>query len=201
LRAYHVAGRPRQDLRPWGGFDNWSREIPEPLVWLGVADPCATRERVIANDPDRDLALSILSAWRDVFGHRAMSTAEVIREASPELRQHLVLVAGDRNNRAQVDAWRLGTWCPLVEDRIFGDFQLRRDGSVRRATVWRVSCVSSVSSKPAAENSETRTPSNEPVGQAEESVSASPSFDQQKTNSPNSPDSPADEADEDGLEV
>src|SRR6202030_2993753 len=51
LRAYHVADRPGQDLRPWGGFDNWSREIREPLVWLGVADPCATRERVIANDP------------------------------------------------------------------------------------------------------------------------------------------------------
>jgi putative DNA primase/helicase len=43
LRAYHVAGRPRQNIARWGGFDQWSHEIREPLVWLGMADPCRTR--------------------------------------------------------------------------------------------------------------------------------------------------------------
>jgi hypothetical protein len=51
LRAYHVAGRPRQQVQPWGGFDNWSASIREPLVWLGLADPCKTRENVVADDP------------------------------------------------------------------------------------------------------------------------------------------------------
>ena len=32
LRAFHLAGRPAQNVRPLGGFDHWSREIREPLV-------------------------------------------------------------------------------------------------------------------------------------------------------------------------
>ena len=41
VRAFRVGGSPRQMVRPWGGFDQWSREIREPFVWLGLADPCA----------------------------------------------------------------------------------------------------------------------------------------------------------------
>ena len=36
LRAYHVVGKPRQDVKPWGGFDEWSRNIREAL-YLGRA--------------------------------------------------------------------------------------------------------------------------------------------------------------------
>jgi hypothetical protein len=157
LRAYHVAGRPRQDVRPWGGFDDWSHEVREPLVWLRLADPCATRERIIVNDPERDSARSILAAWSGAFSDRGMLVAEVIREASPELKEQLLTVAGERNDRTKLDARRLGAWCASVEDRVFGDFTLRRDGSVRRAVTWAVSCVSSVSSKTAGPNRLTHT--------------------------------------------
>lgn len=196
LRAYHVAGRQRQRLRPWGGFDYWSREIREPLVWLGLADPCATREKIVINDPERDSALSILSAWSETFSDRAMLVAEVIREANPELKEHLLAVAGERNDPAKIDTRRLDTWCRSVEDRIFGDFRLSRDGSVRRAAVWRVSCVSSVSSKPPAQNGWTRT---HPTGSngTQESACVSASSDQGEIDSPNSPDSPVRDDSED----
>ena len=39
LRAYHVAGSPKQDLPAWGGFDAWTSAIRSPLAWLGQADP------------------------------------------------------------------------------------------------------------------------------------------------------------------
>jgi hypothetical protein len=126
------------------------------LVWLRLADPCATRERIIVNDPERDSARSILAAWSGAFSDRGMLVAEVIREASPELKEQLLTVAGEQNDRTNLDARRLGAWCASVEDRVFGDFTLRRDGSIRRAVTWAVSCVSSVSSKTADPNGLTR---------------------------------------------
>jgi uncharacterized protein DUF3854 len=184
LRAYHVAGRPRQNVRPWGGFDHWSRDIREPLVWLGLADAYVTRERIIVNDPERDFALDVLCSWYEFFAERPMPVGELIREASPELKEQLLAVAASRNDPLSVDARRLGAWCRSVEDRIFGDFQLCRAGSVHRATAWRVSCVSSVSSKGAGHNNTTRAHS---VGDGRaETVCASPSSDGWDTNSPNS---------------
>ncbi|MGO9450968.1 MAG: DUF3854 domain-containing protein [Candidatus Binataceae bacterium] len=199
LRAYHVAGRPGQNARPWGGFDHWSGEVRKPLLWLGLPDPCQTRERIIVNDPERDCALSILSDWRDAFSDRAVLVAEVIGEAGPKLRESLLMVAGDRTEPGKIDGRRLGAWCRSIEDRIFGDFQLSRDGSVRRATIWRVSCVSSVSSKPADQNGPKHAHSDAPGSQAPESVCASPSLDRHETNSSNSQDSPGDEIEEGSL--
>jgi hypothetical protein len=38
LRAYFVAGRPRQELTPWGSFDGWSRVVRSAVVWAGLPD-------------------------------------------------------------------------------------------------------------------------------------------------------------------
>ncbi len=201
LRAYYAAGRPRQNVRPWGGFDHWSREIREPLVWLGVADPCKTRERIIVNDPERDSALSILSAWHNLFGERAMLVADLIREGDAELKERLLMVAADRTERAKIDARRLGAWCRSIEDRVFGDFRLSRDGSIRRAMEWRVSYVSyvsCVSSRAASPNGATHTQSPKNGAAGEENVCVSPASEQPENNSPNSPDS---HADDDSIEV
>jgi primase-polymerase (primpol)-like protein len=152
LRAFHVAGRPKQILKPWGGFDHWSREIREPLVWLGRADPCRTRETIIVSDPDRDCAMSILSAWREAFGDRAMLVAEIIRDAGSELKALLLMVAASKNDPASIDARRMGAWCRSVEDRVFDEFQLCRFGKSHHAVNWRVSRAGGVDPKPADQN-------------------------------------------------
>lgn len=125
------------NVKAWGGFDEWSREIREPLIWLGVADPCATRERVIVNDPERDSALAVLSLWYESFGERAMPLAELAQHASQELKDCLLAVSADRDNLLIIDTRRLGTWCSKVEDRVYGEFRLSRDGTAQRADAVR----------------------------------------------------------------
>jgi hypothetical protein len=195
LRAYDIAGRPRQNASRWGGFDHWSREIREPLLWLGIPDPCRTRERIWVKDPERDHALSILSEWHEAFADRGMLVAEAIGEASDRLRNSLLMVAAERNDPAKIDARRLGAWCASVEDRIFGDLRLSREGSVRRATVWRVSNVSCVRSRAAGSNGETDAQGSENCPTVQ-SVCASSEPKRHKTDSPNSPDSHPEAEDE-----
>ncbi len=200
LRAYHFAGRPRQDLRPWGGFDHWSREIREPLVWLGLADPCATRERIIVTDPDRELTTEVLRAWQNAFSDRVMLVREVIATAQDgehdELKQTLLMVAAKKDDSNQIDARRLGFWCSSKAARVIDGLRLTPERKIRRAQGWRVSCVSSVSSKRAGPDGATDTVS---ASDQAESDPASGFPDQGGTNSRNSPDSPSAEIEEGSL--
>jgi hypothetical protein len=205
LRAYHVAGRPRQDLRPWGGFDHWSREIREPLVWLGLTDPCATREQIIVSDPDRESTVEVLRTWQAAFADSLMLVREIVGAAQnghhDELKQALLMVAAKRDDSKEIDARRLGIWCASKTDRVIEGLRLTPERKIRRTQGWRVSCVSSVSFKSVGENEETRTHSEMIAGQKTERVYASYSVGRRGNNSPNSPDSHGDDGDEEGCEV
>jgi len=110
------------------------------------------------------------------------------------------LVACDRNDPAKVDARRLGAWCGSIEDRVFGELQLTRDGSVRRATLWKVSCVSSVSSKTATQN-EAMHAGSSASDVVPENGPASYSIHRPQNDSPDSQNSHGDQVDEEGFEV
>ncbi len=45
LRAYHVAGRPRQP-KPLGSFEAWSSWVRGAVMWVGCADPVASMDAV-----------------------------------------------------------------------------------------------------------------------------------------------------------
>jgi hypothetical protein len=200
LRAFHVAGRPRQSVRPWGGFDQWAREIREALVWLGLADPCATREQIIANDPERELTAEVLRAWSSAFGDKALLAREVIATAGDggheELRQALLAIAARRDDSQKIDARRLGAWLASKKDRVVDGLRLTPDHKEHRAQSWRVSPVSPVSSKPAAQTPPAHTHSA-PADAPREGACAHPPFDRGLSDSHNSPNSHVDPAEED----
>lgn len=63
LRAFVVAGRPGLDtFKAFGRFEDWSNLVRGALIWLGEADPCKTRESIIATDSDRDALGRLLDA-------------------------------------------------------------------------------------------------------------------------------------------
>ena len=67
LRAYHVAGRPPQDLPAWGSFERWSALVRGALVWAGLTDPFVTQQRATLelHEPENeahDFWLSILES-------------------------------------------------------------------------------------------------------------------------------------------
>ena len=45
--AYCRAGRPSQNLTPFGSFEGWSSVVREAVVWVGLPDPCLTRTRLV----------------------------------------------------------------------------------------------------------------------------------------------------------
>jgi putative DNA primase/helicase len=67
MRAYIAAGRPQQDMKPYGGFEEWSAMVRAPLVWLGCDDPCVSRDEVEDTDPDTEKLANLLDALPDRF--------------------------------------------------------------------------------------------------------------------------------------
>ena len=62
MASYQHAGRPKP-LSTLGDFEPWSRLVREPLVWLGMADPCDSYESLAGDDPERELLGALMDAW------------------------------------------------------------------------------------------------------------------------------------------
>ncbi len=81
LRAFHVAGRPRQGVGAIGSFESWSTLIREALVWAGWPDPAAGRERIRSEaDPAREALGVVLAGWMERWGDRPLSVRDIASE-------------------------------------------------------------------------------------------------------------------------
>ncbi len=129
LKAYYAAGRPDQGLKPFGRFEQWSNEIRNALVWVGLPDPCATREAIDAADPERDSMLALYTQWeRTATIPVTLAKLIEIAETDEDLKSAMLSVAADIDHPGKVSARRLGAWCRSRKGRIVGDFRLREEG-------------------------------------------------------------------------
>ena len=68
-------------MAPFGNFEVWSRLVREPLVWLGLADPCDSYERLADDDPERETLGALMDAWWTCFKDKGKTMKEVWAEA------------------------------------------------------------------------------------------------------------------------
>jgi len=146
LRAYHLAGRPEQKLPRWGGFDQWCSFIRDPLVWVGMTDPCLTRESVLADDPDKENAAIAFAQLRENFpGNFTVKDAtEKANDITgktysyPGLHDALSAVTGGNNS---IPPRTLGYWLRAWRNRCVGDLRLvrtRPQGGHDKVAMWRI---------------------------------------------------------------
>ena len=70
LRGYIAAGRPDQNLSPWGTFEDWSDLVRNTTVWCGLEDPGETREEIRdAADEDANALRQMLNALQLIDSH------------------------------------------------------------------------------------------------------------------------------------
>ncbi len=123
LRAFHVAGRPRQ-ADPLGSFEDWSDWVRGALIWVGEDDPVASIEAIRADDPKLSAIQAVIAQWREVLGERRVGVRAVIDAATqhrtplgptnhkpefvhPDFREALLAVAGGRRSSQRATAWDL----------------------------------------------------------------------------------------------
>lgn len=183
VRAYLAAGAPLEGkLVNFARFEDWSRFAREPLVWLGMADPCLTRKEVEAADPIRQKLSVLLAGWHEAFGRTAATIAQAIQVAGetisdpdaqsalryPVLAEAITAIADERG---RINSRRLARFIASHAGRIEDGVRFVRGGERQHATLWSAEVVSSVSSVSApgtnAENCQNKNKNDISIGLSE----------------------------------
>jgi hypothetical protein len=154
FKAYFAAGLPKTFER-WGSFEAWSDIVRGAVVWVGLADPIATRKELRRNS-DRTTATlrQLLKAWRSASGDEGMTAADAIKKINDptsfadsyfDLRAALteMLPTGK-----VIDSQAIGMKLHSLKDRICdGMFFMSEDDSTRNVKVWKVEQVEQTGDK------------------------------------------------------
>jgi hypothetical protein len=164
LRAFVVAGRPKQPIKPFGSFEAWAALVPSAIVFAGGGDATLTRQEVQSKGDPARLALGVLldgiaTLDPDHYGLTAKEllgavykvergsfhTEEIERaiEAAP-IREALELLCPPRGG-AQPSTHALGVVLRRHRDRVVGGRVLRGRVDRNGTTRWQVDSVGSPS--------------------------------------------------------
>lgn len=145
LRAYIVAGRPKQDIPQFGRFEDFSDIVRAALVWAGESDPCEVRKRIEDADPERQIHTEVMAAWLEVFSSASLTAGDVVRhveraangvDAASRLREVLCEIA--MGTGGAISSRRLGNWLSSKRDRIEGGMRFMQIGQRHRSILWAV---------------------------------------------------------------
>ena len=145
VNAWQAAGRPMTSCRKLASYDRWSEMVRQPLMWLGVSDPAAGLYSAQENDPEKQMLLRLLLAWRQCFGsvptmvREAVSYAQSGAANSGDLREVLEEVA---ERRGEINRRILGHLIARYEGRVVGGMRFERSFTKANAERWSVRTLS-----------------------------------------------------------
>jgi putative DNA primase/helicase len=140
LKAYREAGNPKQGIKPYGRFEEWSDWVRSALVWCGMDDPCESRKGIEDNDPIRKCLKHLYEAWFSVFGNEPKKIKNVvefaINQGHESLKDALVEIAPD--GKGGVSTRSLGKKLSKYKNRIEGKHKVEKMEPYQGIDTWRV---------------------------------------------------------------
>lgn len=144
IRAYIVAGKPDQQIKPLASFMQWTELIRSPLVWTGMPDPAKSLFDGMNTDPDREVLGRLLFLWHRRYGDRPTGLREVLDwclrihddVASGHAKELVQEIAGERG---EINNRRFGHWLKRHAGRIVDGLRFERTDAVKGGSAcWRV---------------------------------------------------------------
>lgn len=153
LRGYIVAGRPKQPIKNFARFEDWSGLVRAALVWLGEADPLTGREQLEDGDPVRVKLRALLLAWFETFRTAPATSKEAVLRANetklddegreqpayPVLREALEEHFTDKGGR--VNSRYLGEFLKKYAGRVDMGARFEPSGISHHAVNWQIVIV------------------------------------------------------------
>jgi putative DNA primase/helicase len=85
-RAYMAAGCPEVKGETLAGYEQWSKLVQHPLIWLGMDDPLLSTDEARKLDPEREGLRARIDALVNCFGVEKEFTASEINQTATELQ-------------------------------------------------------------------------------------------------------------------
>lgn len=144
LRAYDIAGKPSQNIKSFGRFEEWSDRVRSPIVWIGMADPCESRKDIENADPIRILLSSLFLAWHNIIEDKPikvralveLEAAQTDKEAYDALHECLLELSSD--SKGLINQRSLAKKFALYKNRIESGFRLEQCGTHQGTSLWRI---------------------------------------------------------------
>ncbi len=142
LRAYHIAGRPKQNIPTFGRFEEWSDWVRSALLWIGLADPCESRKRVEDADPVRANLRALLSNWQACI-KGSVTLKELVQAAKEPGNEALydALTEFVEEKHGELNQRQLGRKLKSLQGRIEGGMRLEEVGKRQNFILWRVRAI------------------------------------------------------------
>jgi hypothetical protein len=132
MRAFRLAGMPRQRLPAVGSFDEWSRKVRDLVHWLTDYDVSDAFRRNKAEDPKRQGDGALLAALHGHFGTNPFKSADPIgihRRVTDHRRSSLILPAPTPSEHAVHEALEDVLGARDINAKLFGYWARRVKGS------------------------------------------------------------------------
>jgi hypothetical protein len=135
MRAFRLAGMPRQGLAGVGSFDDWSRRVRDLVYWLTDYDVSEAFRRNKEEDPRRQGDAAVLAALHQHFGAKPFKAADAIavhKRVVEERRSPyaaLILPATTPTERAVHEALESVLGSRDVNPKLFGYWARRVKGA------------------------------------------------------------------------
>jgi hypothetical protein len=137
LKAWYASGQ-KANQPPLGSFEDWSRHVRDPLLWLSCHDPCETIFKVKADDPMVLNQAAVMAQWKEHLGlGLEYTTQQIVNRALGvnDLYVALMTVARAKSGNV-ISAERLGRWLKKVEGRIVSGMTLNCVGIREGYRFW-----------------------------------------------------------------
>ena len=138
LRAYIVAGCPKQSITSFGSFEGWSDLVRSAIVWVGAPDPLLAQRLSAVSGDDRVEALKVsLREWWDVQGAKPLALGEVEMGGAgrfSELARMLAIIASEKDGK--MDKRKVGQFMRRFRGRAIDGFRLESTGHGRYGQLW-----------------------------------------------------------------
>jgi putative DNA primase/helicase len=155
LYAYQVAGKPPQNIKPFGRFEEWNDFIRSALIWAEMADPCESRKEIEDADPVRIVLNSLFFAWHTLCGQSSIKVKDLIDKAfaiplptddaqkvgmQEMLKEALFELAGEGKvkDKGDINPRILAKKLAVYKNRIENGLRLESDGRNQGTTLWRM---------------------------------------------------------------
>jgi hypothetical protein len=140
LAGYIAAGRPKQQIKSFGSFEEWSSLVRSAIVWAGIdgtTDPCFSRAAIKAGDPIKANLGGLLESLYDYYGEKPFTVKE-ISGFSEETDEKKIAIANLVEEISGGKPRSLGKFLSKHAGRIVSRCKLVKVGTAKHAVKWTV---------------------------------------------------------------
>lgn len=142
VRAYIFAGCPIQkNLKALSSFEQWTKLVRSPLVWLGLLDPATALFETIENDPEKEVLRRLMQSLLGTFKTNHISVSDIVARVETSISSGLnsdlaEVVREIAEQSGKISRRSLGKWIARHQNIMVDGYIISKSSSSGGSLRW-----------------------------------------------------------------